>query len=356
MSWRGKVHKTYALEKSPFYKIPAPHVLSRLLNINVSRFKRESDLYLKYYKRKIPKNGGGVRITETPYGELRRTHERIFNLLKRISVPQFLHSGIKGRSYISNAQSHKGSTDCFCLDIEKFFPSTTRGHVYDFFVNIALCKADVAAILANICTVDGHLPTGSPLSTLISYFIHTKMFDELDKLAQQHDLTMTVYVDDVVFSGRKISKAFRNKTKLIIHRRGLRSHKHRFYSNNEPKEITGVIVDGEKIRVPQRRHQNLYQHLVSLWNSSGETERRNVFRKTLSRVTEGAQIEDRLGIRRQALMAAKTNIFCNVTARFSEKSNDDPTGPAKLTYGFLVIGLSISVIAALAILLSLNFH
>ena len=48
MSWREKVHKTYALEKSPFYKIQVPHVLSRLLNIKVSRFKRGSDLYPKY--------------------------------------------------------------------------------------------------------------------------------------------------------------------------------------------------------------------------------------------------------------------------------------------------------------------
>ena len=140
MSWRGRVHKTYALDKSPFYKIPTPHVLSRLLNINVGRFKRGSDLYPKYYKRKVTKNGGGIRETETPYGELRRIHERIFNLLKRISVPQFLHSGIKGRSYVSNAWSHRGSPECFCLDIVKFFPSTTRGHVYDFFANLR-CSA-----------------------------------------------------------------------------------------------------------------------------------------------------------------------------------------------------------------------
>ena len=132
MSWRGRVHKTYALDKCPFYKFPAPHVLSRLLNVNVKRFKRGSDLYLKYYKREVAKNWGGIRKTETPFGELRRIHERIFNLLKRISVPQFLHSGIKGRSYVSNARSHTMSHDCFCLDIEKFFPSTIRGHGYGF--------------------------------------------------------------------------------------------------------------------------------------------------------------------------------------------------------------------------------
>ena len=81
MSWRGRVHKTYALDKCPFYKIPAPHVPSRLLNVNVKRFKRGSDLYLKYNKREVAKNWGGIRKTETPFGELRRIHERIFNLL-----------------------------------------------------------------------------------------------------------------------------------------------------------------------------------------------------------------------------------------------------------------------------------
>ena len=210
--------------------------------------------------------------------------------------------------------------------------------------------------MANLCTVDGHLPTGSPPSTLISYFIHSKTFDQLDRLARQHNLTMTVYVDEVVFSGHKISKAFRDKAKLIIHRRGLRSHKYRFYSNNEPKEITGVIVDGNQLRLPQRRHKNLHEQLVALWGKIEGKERLKIFQKALSHVSEGAQIEDLLGIRKQALMAAKPNIFGNVAAKFSDKIIHDPTGPDKLRYLKFVIGFSICVIGGLAILFSFNLH
>ena len=170
------------------------------------------------------------------------------------------------------------------------------------------------------------MPTGSPLSTLISYFIHSEMFDQLDKLSRKHNLPMTVYVDDVVFSGRKISKAFRDKAKLIIHRRGLRSHKYRYYSNNKPKEITGVIIKGNQLLLPQRRHLSLYEQLVDLWNSHGNGERQGIFRRALSRVSEGAQIDEQLGNRKRALMAAKPNIFGSATANDAEKKNNTVTG------------------------------
>src|SRR3546814_13420549 len=77
--------------------------------------------------------------------------------------PSFLFCPVKGRCYVSNAARHRGNRVVHCLDIKKFFPNTPRVRVIAFFQSIMGCRADVAGILGDLCTFEGHLPTGSPL-------------------------------------------------------------------------------------------------------------------------------------------------------------------------------------------------
>lgn len=72
------------------------------------------------------------------------------------------------------------------------------------------------------------------------------MFDEMQKLADDNGITMTVYVDDVTFSGEnRISKNFRDKIIAIIRKYNyqISRKKVKRYTKLYPKLVTGVIID-----------------------------------------------------------------------------------------------------------------
>ena len=214
------------------------------------------------------------RLIEPPQAELKAVQKRIKTLLGKIEVPNNVFSGIKGRSYSDNALMHLG--DCarnlYKIDLTAFFPSIRRETVYRFFFEELCCSPDVAAILTNLTTVDltkldqrnladvydflaskgvncyNHLISGAPTSQILSYLVNHKMFDELQLLSEKNNMTMTVYVDDVVFSSKcKISSEFRKSVLALIKKYDyqISRKKVKGYSKTYPKLVTGVIIDSE---------------------------------------------------------------------------------------------------------------
>ena len=62
-----------------------------------------------------------------------------------------------------------------------------------------------ATVMAQICTQDGHLPQGSPLSPILSNFIATDLDKKLIKIAKKYTLTYSRYADDITFSSTQSS-------------------------------------------------------------------------------------------------------------------------------------------------------
>src|SRR5258705_185981 len=83
-------------------------------------------------------------------------------------TPEFLHSAIKGRSYVTNASEHGPNAPTIKVDIRRFYPSIRAAAVFHFFRDHMQCAEDVAGILTKLLTVDGHLPTGSSASPILS--------------------------------------------------------------------------------------------------------------------------------------------------------------------------------------------
>ena len=122
-----------------------------------------------YFIREQPKASGGTRKIEEPKLRLQAVHGRIHDLLSRIELPAYVHSVRKGRSYITNARDHVGRGELVKIDVEKFYPSVKRAAVFGFFHEEMQCAGDVAGLLARLLTIDGHLPTGSKSSPILSY-------------------------------------------------------------------------------------------------------------------------------------------------------------------------------------------
>jgi len=281
------------MNQSPLYKLGNKRRLASILNTTFPELQKlvcRDDNYLTF---EINPDSDKPRPVETPKPRMERIHRRLFNLLSRIEPPEYLHSGVKGRSYITNARAHAGSKTMVKLDIVRFFPSTKRWHVYDFFRNVLCCSSDVAGLLANICTVDGHLPTGSCVSQVLAFYAHKQMFDDISDGSSDDGLTMTCYVDDIAISGDNASGKTLHAARTRIKQRGLASHKkkEKIYPENRPKLITGVIIDGETLKLPNRKHKEIYKGVLNADNLEDDSEKSGVLEKALNRSIAAAQID-----------------------------------------------------------------
>ena len=75
--------------------------------------------------------------------------------------------------------------------------------------------------------------------------------------AQLRDLT---YVDDVTVSGERATKTLLGEIRQIVHRHGLKTKqkKSRTYAATAPKPITGAVVAGDELRLPNERHRKIW--------------------------------------------------------------------------------------------------
>ncbi|WP_232224138.1 reverse transcriptase family protein [Mastigocladopsis repens] len=236
--------------------------LAKLLQISQNKLEiltLSEDLYIER-DRFDPKKKKS-RLVEEPKLPLKRVQKRIEELLKRIKIPDYIYASGKGRCYISNAKAHVNAAVVRSLDIKKYFPSTPSRRVYWFFHKQMKCSSDVAGILTKLSTFKNHLPTGSPLSPILSYFAHMDMWEAINEIVEGATCTLTVYMDDVTISGTQIPGGLIWQVEKQFHRCGLHDNreKEKHYVGNKPREITGVIVKEGELKLPNRQHLKMHQ-------------------------------------------------------------------------------------------------
>jgi len=205
---------------------------------------RNPNNFYRFKVKEIVKNEKlKIRRIEEPNSILKPIHKQIHNLISQLPAPDYLFSKKKS-SCVLNAKVHslaKGKT--LNIDIENFFPSTAKWKVQNFFGYYLQYNRDVAAFFADICTVDGHIPTGSPLSLMLAFWANQPMFNELNKLSKSRQITMTIYVDDISFTGEAVSEKFKNKVIEIVnkHHHTVNADKVRFFGK-DLKFINGIAI------------------------------------------------------------------------------------------------------------------
>lgn len=260
--------KLYPINQSALYKVGSKARLAKILCTSVSNLIFLAESKKNYRLFELPEEvcpftnkKKKARWVQEPKPELRRIHERIQTLLKRITPPNYAHAAIKGLSYSTNAAAHKNSDRVATFDIRRFYPSTLKSHVFNFFAYQLKCAPDVAALLATlICYKDASsgrdgLPTGSPLSPILSLFANKPMFDELSDIAATHGLVFTCYVDDLTFSGTIIPKGLPHLVSAILGKNGhlLSTEKTKIFRKYQAKHVTGVVLLHKNIYVPHCR-------------------------------------------------------------------------------------------------------
>ncbi len=205
-------NKTYAIQVSPLFNIQHKKRLFEILEVSEEQFGLICENKANYYNIFLQDK----RQIESPCKILHTIHNRIASLICRIEVPDYLFSGIKGKSYVENAKVHQCNVEALTTDITSFYPSTNKTMVFKFFRNVMQCSHTVSNMLAELCTIQDHLPTGSQISMPLAYWVNSKMFKDIYNLARKNNLIMTVYVDDITFSGDKIPRNFIFPLRKII--------------------------------------------------------------------------------------------------------------------------------------------
>lgn len=254
-------------EKTNLYKLSSKRYLVKLLRVSNKEYLKQDFIakQINPYIQSDPK----PRLIEAPSDSLKNIQKILKNELNKIEVPSNVFSGVKGKSYVDNADIHKNCKFLFKIDLTAFFPCITRETVYKFFITDLKVSADIANILTNFVTVDlslcdiqnqesvekflvmkgikttNHLISGAPTSQILSYLANHKMFDELQSFCDKNNITMSIYVDDITFSAQnKISHKHKEIIYNIISKYlyKLSRNKVKYYTNNYPKSVTGTII------------------------------------------------------------------------------------------------------------------
>jgi len=181
--------------------------------------------------------------------KIKRHHKRLIKLFN-IEKSNYLKSGVKKQSHITNVIHHKGSNFFLLIDIKNFYPSITKSKIKRQLIVTYKQSSNVAEFISNLVTIEQKksngkraLVTGSPISQYFAYVINKKMFDELNELALNENVKFSIYVDDITFSSKTIiTYKFLTKVYNILKKYGYSIHKGKIYRGKIGKKskITGV--------------------------------------------------------------------------------------------------------------------
>lgn len=284
--------KYYPIDQSPLYRLRSRKRLAEILFVSVKalqEFSSNGKSKALYREWDTTSKSGKPRRIEEPIPKLKKLHSRIGSLLAAIKPPDFLFCPVRGRSYVTNAHIHREAVVVRKLDIKTYFPSTVDKRVYWFFHKRMHCTSDVAAVLTALCTLNGHLPTGSPLSPILSFFAHLDMWERIEEIVRSDEKTLSVYMDDIVISGSSVSEKLIWDVKREIHRAGLRYHKEKLYRHGL-SEITGVIVRNGKLVAPNRTHLKLFELREELAKEKNSANKVVLTRKIKSVQSQARQV------------------------------------------------------------------
>ena len=222
---------------------------------------KASNFPSRFYRTyRIPKKSGGERIINEPLPSLKEIQHWILEeILNKYSVSRYAKAYIRKRSIKDNARFHVNQKIVLTIDVKDFFPSLHIKKVNAFFLKIGY-SSPVAAILSNLCCLNGGLPQGAPTSPALSNILMLNIDKRISSFTKKQDIHYTRYADDMTFSGDfepgMVIKFVRNVLKsmdLLINYKKLRTRR-----PGQRQEVTGVVVN-EKIQAPKELRKKLRQ-------------------------------------------------------------------------------------------------
>ncbi len=170
-----------------------------------------------------------------------------------LKIHDSCHAYLTGKSIITNAQNHVNKDFVANIDIEDFFGSIKRDHVFHLLKKNEIGER-LSSVVAHLVTLDGKLPQGAPTSPAISNAFLYEFDNSLTKISHEAGLVYSRYADDITISGSSRSAiesvVYRCKKILADNDLKLNDNKTRIASARSSQRVTGLVVN-EKIQPPR---------------------------------------------------------------------------------------------------------
>ena len=238
----------------------------------------------KYTTFSIKKRNGGLRKIESPIKGLKDIQRVILqNLSNNYNPRSCVFAYVKGRGILENAEMHKGQRWVLRIDLQDFFNTITFKRLKGLFASPPfLMSEDAARTLSRLCTKNGHLTQGSPVSPILSNIICRGLDYKLKEIASKNKCYFSRYADDIFISNngslfpsaiaeRKDNGEIELSAEVhsIITGAGFTPNKNKISlrSRAERQIVTGVVVN-KKTNIPKEYIKSIRATLYA-WQKYG---------------------------------------------------------------------------------------
>jgi RNA-directed DNA polymerase len=203
----------------------------------------------------IPKKRGGHRTIENPCAELKdfhRSFNRQLQCLYALLQPEcafgFITAieGMPTKNIYTNACQHLNKPYLINMDIKDFFTNTKSSEIVKLFKAAPFEYNDeLANLLADLCTYNGHLATGAPTSPVLSNFVSLDMDSKISTYCRDMCIVYTRFVDDLTFSADEpITEDMLGYIldSIKAENQQLNPDKVCHYGPGDLKEVTGLVL------------------------------------------------------------------------------------------------------------------
>lgn len=143
-----------------------------------------------------------IRLIDNPVEPLKSVQDQIYReLLKPLVLPEHLLGGMPGRTIKDNVLMHLGAKVLVTIDIKGFFPSISSAQIYEVWRRLLNCSPQIARLLTQLTTRNGHLPQGAATSTLLANLVLASFDDPIRRACLAQSIRYSSWIDDLAFSG-----------------------------------------------------------------------------------------------------------------------------------------------------------
>lgn len=157
-----------------------------------------------YSIHKVDGSGKMQKITYDPAPLLKEVQRKIIKvILASVKYPQYVNGGIKERNYRDDCQLHIRAKTVIGLDIATFFESVTQDEVKKIWLRFFRFSPEVAELLTQLTTHEGHLPRGAPTSSYIANLIFWDIEPRMRESLMHRNIRYSRFIDDVSLSSER---------------------------------------------------------------------------------------------------------------------------------------------------------
>ncbi|WP_243039256.1 reverse transcriptase family protein [Dyella sedimenti] len=173
---------------------------------------------------------------------------------------------VAGRSHVDAARVHVNARWVLSVDIRDFFQSTPQHRVVDALQGIGF-PDEGAELIATLACLRGFLAQGAPTSPVISNICFSELDDFLSQIANDYDVKLSRYADDIVFSGENEYPSELHSRITALFEGGpwqLASQKTSIAIAPKRLKVHGLLVSGSEVRLTKgyRNRLRAYDHLT----------------------------------------------------------------------------------------------